>query len=659
MKYKNKAPLRLAGFFFFIALWLAPACAPSFKRGFLAYARQDHAAARAVFETYRQHPQWAPAARFFLGKMQLSGTRDLPGLLALDADLQAADSLLRRLPQRSGRRLGRRYGVDTAALAGLREQVQRWAVASVRARGTLPALDSLLDGLPQPLPAIGPEVAAARTDIVNARLETADYDTMTAILRRHAAYVLPENYEHTRRMSEQLWPAFLEKYAPCALDRFARDHPLTFAGRDCWREEVRRLFCTGTLGDLLAFHTENHWTALEVVLLNEIARQAADSSELSALSPALLQRVQDLQRRTALRNRLQSGAAARDTAAALEEALHYVAGYAPRYSAYRLLEESLQFFLQRQRYHSAAQLLERARPFFPDTLPRGCHTNFDYQRRVRPWIDGKLPILRRPGAAVERRPLPALNTTAGEEFSPVVRADGLELFFAARGRPDNLAGADVFRAVRPTPDGDWPPAAPVAELSGPGQQIPLSLTADGRQLLLLVNGHLHLSRRDAGGAWSAPAPLPVGGIDIMGKGCLSADGQLLVLEGAYSAGTLTQAPDLDLFVSFRDPASGEWSRPAALGADINTDGQEAAPCLLPDNRTLYYTSTGYPGLGRSDIFVARRKGDDWTHWERPFNLGKERNDTLPHEGYGAVLDGGKRAYLSIDGDLWEIAERQE
>lgn len=307
------------------------ACPPTFQKGYKQYTRRDYASAKPIFERYRAHPKYAPAARFFLGKIQLADTRDLPGLLALDYTLAAADTLFRQLPAKPATRLTHKFAVDTAAFLDLREQAQRWAVAGTRSRGTLPALDSLLGGMPRPLPGIRPEVAAARTDIVNAHLETTDYDTMTAILRRYIDAVLPENYGHTRRMNDDLWLAFLQKYSPCELDRCAGEHRHTFAGRDCWREEVRALLCAGDLPDLLDFHAKNRWTALEIVLLNTVAGLSSDSAVVAELTPAQQQHLQDLHARTALRHQLINGAAARDTAATLEQALAYITRYAPRF----------------------------------------------------------------------------------------------------------------------------------------------------------------------------------------------------------------------------------------------------------------------------------------------------------------------------------------
>ena len=593
--------LLLIGFVISAGL-LGPGCATSFKKAYRAYSEGEYAQAKERLQAYVQHPKYGPAAQYYLAKMHLNDTRDLEGLLLLDRELIGLDSLQGLLSEKRASRIAERYDVDSLAIYSLREETQRWAIAGTRGRGTLPALDSLLEGLPEPLEVLKPDIESTRRDIVNANLQTSDYDTMTAILKRHIRYVLPENYGETRRMTNSLWTAFTAKYAPCEVDRFAREHPRSFAGRDCWLEEVRPLLCAGVLGDMLDFHAQNRWTALEIVLLNSIA-DLADSTTTASLNTEQQARLTDLRRRRALRTAFRNGLAARDTATAYAETLGYISRYAPRYSAFRLMEEALQFFLEEQHYEKAAGLLEQARPYFPDTLPPGCHTDFSYQRRVKPWIDGKLPILRRPAKQVSRSPLRSLNTPEGDEFNPVVRADGQEILFAAKGRPDNLAQTDVFTARWDSSRQAWESPKRVPALSGAGRQVPLSLSAGGRRLLVLVNGKLHLSSRGSQQAdWKLPKPLPVSGIEIMGKGQLSADGNTLVLEGAYSAGTATMAPDLDIFVSQRDPATGQWSRPAALGANINTDGQEASPLLLPDGPHAVLHQHRLPGPGQQRYF---------------------------------------------------------
>lgn len=52
---------------------------------------------------------------------------------------------------------------------------------------------------------------------------------------------------------------------------------------------------------------------------------------------------------------------------------------------------------------------------------------------------------------------------------------------------------------------------------------------------------------------------------------------------------------------------GRWVDVRNLGPEINTAGDEAFPYIAEDG-SLYFSSDGHPGLGRMDIFVAKRQG---------------------------------------------------
>jgi outer membrane protein OmpA-like peptidoglycan-associated protein len=82
--------------------------------------------------------------------------------------------------------------------------------------------------------------------------------------------------------------------------------------------------------------------------------------------------------------------------------------------------------------------------------------------------------------------------------------------------------------------------------------------------------------------------------------------------------------DRDIYVSFlRD--DGKWSSPLNIGTDVNTSMEEASPFLAPDDKTLYFSSNGYTGYGKHDIYVTRRLDDTWTKWSEPENLGPNIN----------------------------------
>ena len=69
--------------------------------------------------------------------------------------------------------------------------------------------------------------------------------------------------------------------------------------------------------------------------------------------------------------------------------------------------------------------------------------------------------------------------------------------------------------------------------------------------------------------------------------------------------------------------SGQWSPPINMGDSINTDRDEMAPFLHADGKTLYFASTGHPGMGGYDLFVSRQ--DETGIWSQA------KKYRLPHE----------------------------
>jgi outer membrane protein OmpA-like peptidoglycan-associated protein len=75
-------------------------------------------------------------------------------------------------------------------------------------------------------------------------------------------------------------------------------------------------------------------------------------------------------------------------------------------------------------------------------------------------------------------------------------------------------------------------------------------------------------------------------------------------------------------------SDSSWTEPINLGDVINSAGEESAPFLALDDRTLYFSSNGFSGYGGSDLYVSKRLDDSWTNWSEPENLGPEINSTL-------------------------------
>ncbi len=118
----------------------------------------------------------------------------------------------------------------------------------------------------------------------------------------------------------------------------------------------------------------------------------------------------------------------------------------------------------------------------------------------------------------------------------------------------------------------------------------------------------------------------------------SADGRILF----FSSNRPGTKGGKDLFMSIKN-ADGSWSIPINMGDSINTSGNEYAPFLHPDGKTLYFSSDGWLGLGGQDIFVCRMKDD--STWTTPFNLGYPINTSS--DDFGLIVNAsGRFAYFS-------------
>jgi outer membrane protein OmpA-like peptidoglycan-associated protein len=88
-----------------------------------------------------------------------------------------------------------------------------------------------------------------------------------------------------------------------------------------------------------------------------------------------------------------------------------------------------------------------------------------------------------------------------------------------------------------------------------------------------------------------------------------------------------------------------WSEPKNLGPSVNTTKDEQFPFIHADNNTLYFSSNGHPGMGKSDLYLVRKI--DENSWESPINLGYPIN-TQGQDWNLVVARNGKTAYFSSD-----------
>ncbi|WNJ20316.1 hypothetical protein [Pontibacter sp. G13] len=215
-----------------------------------------------------------------------------------------------------------------------------------------------------------------------------------------------------------------------------------------------------------------------------------------------------------------------------------------------------------------------------------------------------------------------------EEREPIISPDKQHLFFWRRETPANTGGiydpGDIWYSHR-NANGSWGKAVRLRPpLNSQGQDFVWQVSPDNDTLWLnqtppRVNTQgIAYSTQTPDGYWRAPQKLNIRKFKYKGhyKDFFKGPGNVLLLPNESDRGY--GGSDLYICFPINDTA---WSQPINLGPDINTEGDEDAPFLAKDGKTLYFNSNGHRGLGGHDVFVSYRLDNSWRRWSEPVNLG--------------------------------------
>jgi outer membrane protein OmpA-like peptidoglycan-associated protein len=240
------------------------------------------------------------------------------------------------------------------------------------------------------------------------------------------------------------------------------------------------------------------------------------------------------------------------------------------------------------------------------------------------------------------------------EYWPSLSVDEKILMFTvllpgetdSEGKPLYLH-EDFFYSI--PSEGTWTPRLNAgAPLNSPDNEGAQSMTADGTTLWFTA-----CNRRDGqgmcdlyvstleNGQWSVPKN-PGGPLNTRYSEkhpAVTADGRRLYFTSNRPGGL----GSYDIWMS--EKTGEEWSAPVNLGDSLNTPGMEQSPFIHPDQRSLYFSSNGWPGMGQGDLFLSRLVQDQG--WSEPENLGYPIN--THHDEIGlSVNASGDRAYFASD-----------
>ena len=178
----------------------------------------------------------------------------------------------------------------------------------------------------------------------------------------------------------------------------------------------------------------------------------------------------------------------------------------------------------------------------------------------------------------------------------------------------------------------------VTELNSKYHDGPATISADGNTIYFASDSFressfekdsknkLKLGRNNIfkavnnGGSWNSITSLPFNSNSFSTSNpSISSDGKTLY----FSSDMPGSLGGVDIWkVSINGDNS--YGKPENLGSKVNTEGNESFPFIADDNTTLYFASSGKPGLGGLDIFkIDLSKSDEAINMGKPINTEKD------------------------------------
>lgn len=215
------------------------------------------------------------------------------------------------------------------------------------------------------------------------------------------------------------------------------------------------------------------------------------------------------------------------------------------------------------------------------------------------------------------RKLPSsINHPGLNLYSPYMSFDGDGLVYISDNAEDNeLVPFYTYRE-----GGDWkePSALPRTIHSGLSFLRGYTLGPEGRVLYFTsqrspgVGGFDIWMAERRGASWTEPKNMvaPVNSKAHEGCPTIAPDGTTMYFMRCDKMDKKS-ASGCKLMVSTRKP-NGQWNEPVELPANLNT-GNSQTPRILADGETLLFSSDRFPnGKGGMDLYMSRKKNDQWS-----------------------------------------------
>lgn len=241
-------------------------------------------------------------------------------------------------------------------------------------------------------------------------------------------------------------------------------------------------------------------------------------------------------------------------------------------------------------------------------------------------------------------PLEGSFNTVNTEYNPVISADASMMAYTAV-KEDNRTGDLVEKLmVSYNESGSWSTPTEI-NLGARGNIGTAGLSPDGQDMMVYIGGtggtgSLYRVAR-SGKEWSNPIDMgkTINSRFIESSASITPDGKTIYFASNRPGGY----GGFDIYYSRKDD-KGNWSKPENMGPRINSEYDEDAPFIHPDQKTLYFNSNGLGSMGGTDIFRTVLINGQWA---KPYNMGYPVN-TTSNDNYFTLTADGRTAYFSSD-----------
>ncbi|MEL7120074.1 MAG: OmpA family protein [Bacteroidota bacterium] len=332
-----------------------------------------------------------------------------------------------------------------------------------------------------------------------------------------------------------------------------------------------------------------------------------------------------------------------------------IKAYAPDYAAFISLQRIIAPNIKDKNWDEAIKTVEKYKPDFKGEVEK---------------LDNLIGYLKAESSveSLELLGNSKINTTAKSEYSPIVSADGQELYFCrdngVQGRPKE----EIY--VAQLANNEWGTPRKVAEFTGSKFNFaPSAISIDGTRFVMFKGssrGLIVYSDKTKKG-WSEIQEFN-DNINSAQWQCflsIASNNQVMIFEARRRPDAVAsrKKDHIDLYVSKKDE-NGDWGPAFNIGEVINTGYNERTPFLHPDMRTLYFSSDGQGGFGGLDVYKTTRLDDTWTKWSEPEHLGKGINTQDNDWGYKISTDGTTAYFAAAPGgdrkfNLYQVELPQE